>query len=264
MLLDLNKVLSALGLVSSITKPIPVVGDVVSSLNPLLQDTLAPLLNSTLSPLLGKLTGDDSLLKSLLGPKGALAGLTGGDKGPLGPILGEGGLLSGLLFANATGLINSTTFIQALNITLDAYNITLPVNVTSTDLSTTLASFSATNFLDTTGSCDIEPYQPGDMVLEKFEPFDPGKALVYRYRQQQSVNLGTWFVQEGWMNPSFAACGICAKQSELDIAKGFGGDLGKAKWAFEKHWDTWITEQDLAYLASIGEPPLQPNHFTET
>ena len=41
--------------------------------------------------------------------------------------------------------------------------------------------------------CAWEPYN-SSIQLESFPPFDKDKANVYRYRQQQSVNLGSWYV----------------------------------------------------------------------
>lgn len=88
-----------------------------------------------------------------------------------------------------------------------------------------------------------------------FEPFDAVQANVYRYRQQQSVNLGAWFVAEGWMQSNYLSCGTGAKQAEMDILNGFGkttSGVTSAKAYLEKHWDTWITEDDFAKLAKIG------------
>ena len=42
-------------------------------------------------------------------------------------------------------------------------------------------------------SCDwVPPYDAPPLGDQAFPPFDPAKATVYRYRQQQSVNLGSW------------------------------------------------------------------------
>ncbi|EIW67174.1 hypothetical protein TREMEDRAFT_22618, partial [Tremella mesenterica DSM 1558] len=76
-------------------------------------------------------------------------------------------------------------------------------------------------------------------------------ALLYRYRQQQSVNLGSWFVQEQWMNPSLFNCASGNQQAELDVASGWGG-VGNSKQVLERHWDEWITEDDFSWLKSVG------------
>ncbi|KAJ3726080.1 glycoside hydrolase superfamily [Lentinula raphanica] len=84
--------------------------------------------------------------------------------------------------------------------------------------------------------------------VEPFAPYDPIRASVFRYRQQQSVNLGAWFVQEQWMVPSVFECAAEPKIAEIDIANG--GCNPQA--ILEEHWDTFITQQDFNYLASIG------------
>lgn len=42
--------------------------------------------------------------------------------------------------------------------------------------------------------CNVQPYNPGPVQDQTFPPFDQSKANVYRYRRQQSVNLGSWCV----------------------------------------------------------------------
>ncbi|CBQ70574.1 related to Glucan 1,3-beta-glucosidase precursor [Sporisorium reilianum SRZ2] len=88
-----------------------------------------------------------------------------------------------------------------------------------------------------------------------FPAFDPVKATIMRYRQQQGVNLGTWFVQEGWMENNFMSCATGPKQAEFDILDGFGtssAGLSSARAYMEQHWDTWITEDDFRSLAQMG------------
>ena len=40
--------------------------------------------------------------------------------------------------------------------------------------------------------CHVEPYNTPQVTQQEFPPFDSESAYVYRYRQQQSVNLGSW------------------------------------------------------------------------
>ena len=40
--------------------------------------------------------------------------------------------------------------------------------------------------------CDVEPYDPRPITDQTFPAFDKNVANVYRYRQQQAVNLGSW------------------------------------------------------------------------
>jgi len=118
------------------------------------------------------------------------------------------------------------------------------------------------------GSCVPEPYSAPPITDQEFPPFDSAKATIFRYRQQQSVNLGSWlvvnchlshhcsnflhrFVHEDWMSPSLFSCASGPKVSELDIAYGWGSVEG-SRSVLERHWDTWITQADMDYLAGIG------------
>lgn len=40
--------------------------------------------------------------------------------------------------------------------------------------------------------CAVAPYDPPPLASESFWPFDSITATAYRYRRQQSVNLGSW------------------------------------------------------------------------
>ncbi|KAF9453631.1 glycoside hydrolase family 5 protein [Macrolepiota fuliginosa MF-IS2] len=110
--------------------------------------------------------------------------------------------------------------------------------------------------------CHVEPY---NVLVENpaFPPFDQTKANVYRYRQQQGVNLGSWFVHEQWMTPSLFRCAKEPKVAEIDIAGGWGG-LVNARAVLEKHWDEFITAEVFNYLASIGINTVRIpiGHFT--
>lgn len=52
------------------------------------------------------------------------------------------------------------------------------------------------SFIQTGSSdaCSIEPYPSIPLVPPEFAPFDSKLASIYRYRQQQAVNLGSWWV----------------------------------------------------------------------
>lgn len=43
-------------------------------------------------------------------------------------------------------------------------------------------------------SCYVAPYDVPTIGDQVFSPFDETRANVFRYRQQQSVNLGSWYV----------------------------------------------------------------------
>jgi glucan 1,3-beta-glucosidase len=51
---------------------------------------------------------------------------------------------------------------------------------------------SAQSLDQTDGSCNVNPYTAPASLYHAFPPFDQAEANVYRYRQQQSVNLGSW------------------------------------------------------------------------
>lgn len=53
------------------------------------------------------------------------------------------------------------------------------------------------------------------------------------------------------MAPSLDTCASGNKAAELDVATGWGSPEG-ARHVLERHWDTWITQADFQYLASIG------------
>jgi len=43
-------------------------------------------------------------------------------------------------------------------------------------------------------NCSPQPYSAPPITDQEFPPFDSAKAAIFRYRQQQSVNLGSWLV----------------------------------------------------------------------
>ncbi|KAH9836121.1 glycoside hydrolase [Rhodofomes roseus] len=70
---------------------------------------------------------------------------------------------------------------------------------------------------------------------------------LYSYRQQRGVNLGSWFVLERWIADAPFRSADGPAQSDLDVARG-----SHAKEVLERHWDTWITEEDWAWIADRG------------
>ena len=159
--------------------------------------------------------------------------------------------LDGILSAAANATASNTTYVPLPhNVTSSTpYNSSTPLSTITQSLNLTSAP---TNLTTQSTDCSVTPYNPGDIPLQEFAPYDASQALVHRYRQQQGVNLGAWFVQEQWMEPSLFTCAAGNQQAELDVAQGWGG-VDNAKQVLEQHWDTWITEKDFAYLASIGE-----------
>ncbi|TFK27355.1 cytoplasm protein [Coprinopsis marcescibilis] len=99
--------------------------------------------------------------------------------------------------------------------------------------------------------CQVDPYTAPSIEYQEFPPYDEKVASVYRYRQQQAVNLGSWFVHEKWMTPSPFLCAAGDAISEIDIAYGWG-NTSAARSVLERHWDTFITESDFKYLSNVG------------
>ncbi len=66
-------------------------------------------------------------------------------------------------------------------------------------------------------------------------------------KKLRGVNLGGWLVIEKWMTPSLFE-GLQAKDET-----SFCVELGdRAEQALKKHWNTFITRDDFAWLAKIG------------
>ena len=105
-----------------------------------------------------------------------------------------------------------------------------------------------TAFSSASSTCNVDAYQP-EAVTATLPTPNVTLSTIYRYRRQHSVNLGSLFVLESWMVPSLFACAAQPAVSELDVANGWGGS---ARALLERHWDTWITEKDFQWMASIG------------
>ncbi|KIY50259.1 glycoside hydrolase [Fistulina hepatica ATCC 64428] len=71
--------------------------------------------------------------------------------------------------------------------------------------------------------------------------------LVYRYRKQRGVNLGSWFVLERWIADAPFRGAAEPGQSDLDVARG-----SNAKQILEEHWDNWVTEGDWQWISGRG------------
>lgn len=67
----------------------------------------------------------------------------------------------------------------------------------------------------------------------------------------RGVNLGSLFIIEPWMSGNaWNDIGCGDQKSEFDCMSKLGQDAGNA--AFQKHWDSWITEQDLDKMKEYG------------
>ena len=95
--------------------------------------------------------------------------------------------------------------LQSLNLTSGLFKPTPPpplLSVLGNDSSfdpfgilgnTSIASSDPLDF-NVQGNCSPEPYSAPPITGQEFPPFDSAKATIFRYRQQQSVNLGSWLV----------------------------------------------------------------------
>merc|ERR1712232_1502800 len=70
-------------------------------------------------------------------------------------------------------------------------------------------------------------------------------------------NLGNWFLLEKWMDPGLFHTDdgdpfedVCAAADERGLMGHIS--LGAKKERMERHWDTWIAERDIAWIARHG------------
>ena len=78
----------------------------------------------------------------------------------------------------------------------------------------------------------------------------------------RGVNLGGWLVLERWITPSFFVldCPYCPTALPYPVDQwtllsrfGGGADASEKKLAYMKtHWDTWVTERDIAAISAAG------------
>src|SRR6201999_3400683 len=68
------------------------------------------------------------------------------------------------------------------------------------------------------GNCVPEPYSAPPITDQEFPPFDSAKAAIFRYRQQQSVNLGSWSVMNCSILPQSLKPPPQVRSRRLDVA----------------------------------------------
>ena len=67
----------------------------------------------------------------------------------------------------------------------------------------------------------------------------------------RGVNLGSHFLAEPWMmNDEWNSMGCGNYLSEFECVRHIGQSA--ANTAFQRHWDTWTTQQDIAQMKSYG------------
>ena len=79
---------------------------------------------------------------------------------------------------------------------------------------------------------------------------EPSPLDVLRYRYQHGTNLGSVFVLEKWLTGSMYQDG--SDSAELAAVTGNIKAMGldAARQKFENHWETYISDSDLDWLAS--------------
>lgn len=122
-----------------------------------------------------------SLASSLLKP---IPDLVGSLTAPLqGPLDGVVSAIDGL--GNTLGLpsIESLPLIGGILAAEDPSKLSDPYKSLSVINQEVLAA---------EGGCRVQPYDPPPVLSQTFPAFDKAKANIFRYRQQQAVNLGSW------------------------------------------------------------------------
>ena len=77
------------------------------------------------------------------------------------------------------------------------------------------------------------------------------KRTLPAFDKIRGVNLGSMFVFEPWMaSNEWNNMGCGPYKSEFDCVVGLGQDRANA--AFQNHWNTWITQADIAQMKGYG------------
>lgn len=74
--------------------------------------------------------------------------------------------------------------------TTDAFSSRVGGNLTS--YAPSLAAADVGDVTAQGGGCNVEDYDPPDVPVPTFAPYDEKTASFFRYRKQLSVNLGSW------------------------------------------------------------------------
>lgn len=83
------------------------------------------------------------------------------------------------------------------------------------------------------------------MLLASANAWLPGSDKI------RGVNLGSQFIIEPWMaSDEFSSMGCGGLNDEWSCVQKLGQDAADA--AFQKHWDTWITQDDISQIKSLG------------
>jgi len=77
------------------------------------------------------------------------------------------------------------------------------------------------------------------------------ESLLLGSAKIRGVNLGSLFIVEPWMaNDAWIAMGCGGQRSEFDCIRALGQARGNE--AFKSHWNSWVTQDDIREIASLG------------
>lgn len=89
------------------------------------------------------------------------------------------------------------------------------------------------------------------LVLGLLCLFPAAKAWLPAASKIRGVNLGGLFVAEAWMmNDEWNSMGCGGYNDEFQCVQGLG--QAKADAAFQKHWGSWITQDDINQIKKAG------------
>ena len=93
------------------------------------------------------------------------------------------------------------------------------------------------------------PFLPFILFFAAATAWTPqAKSASFKFR---GVNLGSQFIIERWMaEDEWKSMGCDWTYDEWNCTKLLGQE--KADAAFQKHWNSWITQGDIKEIASLG------------
>ena len=91
----------------------------------------------------------------------------------------------------------------------------------------------------------------GSNLFNSSAEYPSGKRWLQASGKVRGVNLGSMFVFEPWLaRTQWDAMGCSGTESEFDCVIKLGQTAANA--AFQSHWNTWITQADIAKMQSYG------------
>ncbi|KAF2219277.1 glycoside hydrolase superfamily [Elsinoe ampelina] len=149
------------------------------------------------------------------------------------------------LWSTTTTALPARTFARDISLSLDGNSVGYDAGTASvTALDSTI---DPTSGFPATPSGDSDADSDSDESTDEATETDSQEATTTTPDKIRGVNLGGWLVLEKWMTPEvFQGAFADAKdQYTFDQIEG-------SQEALDKHWSTYITEQDIAKIASWG------------